>query len=78
MNDLLRAMMTINNSLVTGFANYERIDQMQNVRQNCMAAGGSHEEPDFNARILICHIDNRPCMMQCMNGVTNIKDGIYG
>ena len=78
MNDFLRVMMAMNNSLVTGFANYERIDQMQKVRQNCIAADGSHEEQDMNSHILICHRDNRPCMVQCMNGATNIRDGIYG
>ena len=78
MNNAYQVMVAMNNALVQTFAHPEVIENINRTRQNCMAAGGSHEEPDFNSRILICHIDNRPCMMQCMNGATNIRDGIYG
>ncbi len=78
MNNAYQVMVAMNNALVQTFAHHEVIENINRTQQNCIAAGGSHEEPDFNARILICHRDNRPCMMQCMNGVTNIRDGIYG
>jgi len=78
MNDLNQVMMAMNNMLVQAIANPEALEMASRIRQNCIYAGGAHEEHDYNQRILICHQDNRPCMMQCMNGTTSIKDGIYG
>ena len=65
--DAYNVMIAMNNALIQNFVQPEKLEQINKIRQNCIAAGGSHEEQDMNARILICHRDNQPCMMQCMN-----------
>lgn len=78
MNDLNQVMIAMNNALVQAIANPEVFENANRIRQNCMNAGGAHEEYDYNQRILICHRDGRPCTMQCMNTNVCIRDGING
>lgn len=78
MSDAYKAMISMNNALLQTLAHPEIVENIVKIRKNCISEGNSHEEPDMNQRILICHMDNRPCMMQCMNNNMSIRDSIYG
>lgn len=57
---------SMNAQLLNSFVNDEHMQKMKRIRDNCLYYEDSHEENDYNARIQVCHWDNRPCTMQCM------------